>query len=262
MNAFEPPLVAGPKACESIANTMIGHFVTRLEVEAHKAGGALTAQAIRELAERFLTEEAVRFQPVLKRSWDACSAARETVQWESARHRLFDRILDKPFAHLFPPRPGDDGDSGILSRRMIPGFTVAVTKMIGPALYQQCQQKAQAIIDRYRQDSGGYDWHAIHADPQAVALINDVLMVVAHTFAHFERRRDWFTDLVNSHLSPVAPDAADAHWQLTNHGFAELMRALFGALKAELATNGQELRKRYGEQMVETAEGFLRRLEG
>lgn len=261
MNAFDPPLVTGPKACESIAHTMIGHFATRLEVEAAKAGGALTAEAIRNLAERFLTEEAARFQPALKRSWDSCTTAREAKQWESARRRPFDRILAKPFAHLFPPRQGDDGTKGVLSRRMIPGFNLAVDKMIGPALYEQCQRKSQAILERHRQNSGGYAWPAIHADPHSVALTHDVLVVVAHYFAHFERRRDWFTALVNSHLSTVAPDAPDAHWQLTDHSFAELMRALFAALKTALEQDGAGFRKRYGEQTVETVEGFLRRLE-
>jgi hypothetical protein len=145
---------------------------------------------------------------------------------------------------------------------MLPGFNLAVDKMIGPALYEQCQRKSQAILERHRQNSGGYSWPAIHADPQAVALAHDVLMVVAHYFAHFERRRDWFMALVNSNLSPVAADAPDVHWQLSEFGFAELMRALFGALKAELARDAAGLQRRYGEQTVEMVEGFLRRLEG
>src|SRR5512145_1244747 len=98
MTKADPPPPAGPKACEAIANTMIGHFATRLEVEARRAGGALSAEAIRALAERFMAEEAGRFQPTLQRSWDACTQARETRQWESARSNPFDRILAKPFA--------------------------------------------------------------------------------------------------------------------------------------------------------------------
>lgn len=261
MNAFDPPLVTGPRACEAIANTMIGHFATRLEVEAHKQGGTLTAEAIRALAERFLAEEAARFQPTLKRSWDACTAAREAKQWESARRHPFDRILAKPFAHLFPPRQGDDGGQGTLSRRMLPGFHLAVDKMIGPALYEQCQRKSQAILERHRQNSGGYAWPAIHADAEARALTNDVLVVVAHYFAHFERRREWFLALVNSHLTTVAADAVDAHWRLTEHGFAELMRALFAELKRQMAESPEALRKRYGDHTVETVEAFLKRLD-
>jgi hypothetical protein len=260
MNAFAPPPIAGPQACEAIANAMIGHFATRLEVEARKAGGSLTAEAIRALAERFLADEAARFAPTMKRSFDACTAAREARQWESARRHPFDRILAKPFAHLFPPRRGDDGDHGILSRRMLPGFRLAVDKMIGPALYEQCQRKAQAILDRHRQ-GGPHDWPAIHADPEARAMTRDVLIVAAHSFSHFERRRDWFVALVNSNLSPAAPGTPDAHWQMTGHLFGEMMRALFADLKTALREDRPALCARYGEQTAETVEGFLRKLE-
>ena len=35
-------------SCDRLVSTMIGHFTTRLEVEARKAGGALGAEAIRD----------------------------------------------------------------------------------------------------------------------------------------------------------------------------------------------------------------------
>lgn len=250
---------SGPKACEAIANTMIGHFTTRLEVEAAKRGG-LSAEDIRVLAESFMADELNRFQTTYRRSYDGCTATREAKQWESTRRRPFDRVLMKSFAHLFPPRQGDDGGRGLLSRRLIPGFNVAVDKMIGPSLYEQCQRKSQAILDRHRQGQG-HDWEAIHADPETHALTSDVLVVVAHYFGNFERRRDWFLDLVNSHLAKVPADAADVHWQLTNHGFAELMRALFADLGAILISAPETLRRRYGDHTVDTLRGFLARLD-
>ncbi|HSV27909.1 MAG TPA: hypothetical protein VLL76_00080, partial [Candidatus Omnitrophota bacterium] len=170
---------AGPKACEAIAHTMIGHFTTRLEVEARKAGGALSAEAIRDLADRFVAEEAQRFATTFRRSFDDCSQSREARRWDSARRRPFDRLLMKTFAHLFPPRQGDDGGQGILSRRMIPGFNLAIDKMIGPTLYEQCQRKSQAILDRHRQSNGAYDWDRVHADAEARALVGDVLVALA-----------------------------------------------------------------------------------
>lgn len=255
-----PP--AGPAACSAIANTMIGHFTTRLEVEARRAGGSLTAEAIRALSERFMAEEGLRFAPALQRSWDACTQSREAAQWQSARAHPFDRLLTKPFAHLFPARRGDDGGQGVLSRRLLPGFHLAVDKMIGPALFEQCQRKAQAILDRHRRADDSIPWDAVHADAEAHALSGDVLAVVAHYFANFHRRRDWFMDIVNSHLAPVAADAPDAHWRLTEHGFSELMRALFADLRARLAADGAALRQRYGEQTVEAFEAFFHRLDG
>ncbi|HLO78224.1 MAG TPA: hypothetical protein VK196_17345 [Magnetospirillum sp.] len=259
MTEPDAPRPAGPQACEAIANTMIGHFATRLEVEARRAGGMLSAEAIRELAARFMAEEAVRFQPALQRSWDSCTKARETLQWESARRNPFDRILAKPFAHLFPPRQGDDGGQGVLSRRMLPGFHLAIDKMIGPALFEQCQRKAQAILDRHRH-GGGYDWTAIHADGEARDLCADVLVVVAHYFANFERRREWFMALVNSNLARVPAGATDACWQLTEHGFSELMRALFAELAARMAADADGLQRRYGDQTLAVVQAFFRRL--
>lgn len=261
MTAFEhdTPAPAGPRACETIAQTMIGHFATRLEVEAGKNGGSLTTAQIRALAEHFLIDEATRFQPTYRRSFDTCTHAREARQWESARRHPFDRILMKSFAHLFPPRQGDDGGKGVLSRRIIPGFNLAVDKMIGPALYEQCQRKSQAILDRHRAGNG-YDWAQIYADPETHALANDVLVVVAHYFAKFERRREWFMALVNSHLAPAPAGSPDAAWTLTEHGFSELMHALFADLRAQMVGNGAVLRKRYGEHTFEALEEFFRRL--
>lgn len=254
MSDREPP-PAGPRACAAIADTMIGHFATRLEVEARKRGGTLTPEAIRALAESFLAKDAPRFAPALQRSWDECTRARQTLQWDSSRTRPFERILTKPFAHLFPARQGDDGGDGLLSRRLLPGFALAVTKMIGPALYEQCQNKAQAVLDRHRRASGGYDWAAIHADPETRALTQDALVVVAHHFAQFRRRRDWFLDVVNSHLAPA--QGADASWRLTEHGFAEMMRALFAAIGADM----DGLRRRHGEQTAAMMAAFIRKLD-
>lgn len=252
---------AGPKACEAIAVTMIGHFTTRLEVEAARLGGTLDAADIRRLAESFLEHEIARFDAVLRRSFDGCTATRAARQWESTRKRPFDRVLMKAFAHLFPARQGDDGGRDVLSRRVIPGFNLAIDKMIGPALYQQCQLKSLAIVERHRSATGAPDWDAVHADVETHALTNDVLVVVAHYFGNFERRRDWFLTLVNAHLAKVPPDAADALWQLSEQGFAELMQALFADLRAALVSAPAALRKRYGEHTVDTVAAFLARLD-
>lgn len=253
------PLSAGPACCENIAATMIGHFATRLEVEATKSGGALPASAIRALAERFLAEESQHFAPVFRRSYDDCSKAREARQFDSARRHPFDRILMKRFAQLFPPRTGDDGGKGVLSRRIIPGFNLAVDKMIGPMLYEQCQSKAQAILDRHRTGSN-YNWDAIYADREAHALVNDVLAVVAHYFADFTKRRAWFMILVNSHLESPQPGADDEHWQLTEYSFSELMYALYTEMRALMESKPDKVRNRYGDHTFETLKAFLERL--
>ncbi|TAN60893.1 MAG: hypothetical protein EPN20_13170, partial [Magnetospirillum sp.] len=171
------PSEQGPRCCQAVGTTMVGHFATRLEVEAGKAGGSLTAAQIRALALRFVESEQARFGGFYQRAWDDCTLVREAHLLESARRMPFDRILMRRFAHLFPPRTGDDGGTGILSRRIIPGFNLAIDKMIGPTLYQQCQQKCEAVVDRHALGRGdGWDWEAVYADADAKALVNDVLV--------------------------------------------------------------------------------------
>lgn len=251
---------AGPKACTAIAHTMIGHFTTRLEVEAGKAGGALTAEAIRALAERFLAEEHARFAPTFRRSYDTCSATRDAAQWHSSRRRPFDRLLMHDFAHLYPPRTGDEGEQGVLSRRCIPGFKLALVKMIGPELYDQCQIKAQAILDRHRLGDGTHDWHAAHADAQARALVTDVLVAVAHYFGSFDKRRDWFLNLVNANLDNTLGSDGE-NWRMNNHSFAEMMHALFGELRIVLIKRPDEIAHRHGEHAATAVSEFLARLD-
>ena len=125
-----------------ISTVMVGHLVSRLEVEAGKNGGTLSADEIRAAAQKFLSDEMPHFQSTFQRSFDECTTRREENHWSSIRKHPLDRILTKKFAKLFPPRNGDDGGLSILSRRVIPGFNLAITKMIGPMLYEQCQQKA------------------------------------------------------------------------------------------------------------------------
>lgn len=234
---------------------MIGHFATRLEVEANKAGGSLTVAQIRAVARHFVEAEQSRFKAYYNRAWDECSQLRETLRWESSRSKPFDRILMRRFAHLFPPRTGDDGGTGILSRRMIPGFHMAIDKMIGPTLYQQCQQRCEVILERHALAGGGWNWRAVHADSEATALINDVLVVVARYFTSFNKRRAWFLEIVNSHLAPARHGARDEHWLLSESAFSALMHALFADL------DPASIRTRGGDNPQEALSEFFRHLK-
>ncbi|MBF0391699.1 MAG: hypothetical protein HQL38_03355 [Alphaproteobacteria bacterium] len=253
---------AGPHWCRSIASAIVHRFAETLACEA--AAGTLTPERIRALAAAHEAEDP--YSPLYRRSWDDCSRAREAAMWEQARRFPFDRILMRRFAHLFPARNGDDGGVStrpMLSRRVIAGFNLAVHKMIGPFLYEQCQRKSQAIVDRHREDGGGPDWEAVYADPEARTLANDVLVVVAHYFANFEKRREWFLSLVNSNLGPAAKGADDSLWQLDAMAFRSLMFALFDDMRHQMETprGATRLRKRYGEQTTEALQDFFGRLE-
>ncbi len=241
---------------------MVGHFATRLEVEARKAGGSLTAAQIRNLAQRFVDSEQVRFSAYYQRAWDDCTKLRQTQTLEAERRMPFDRILIRRFAHLFPARAGDDGGEGVLSRRIIPGFTLAIDKMIGPTLRAQCHDKCEAILERHAVSGEGAAWDSVYHDPEAKALVNDVLMVVAHYFTGFDKRRAWFLEIVNSHLAPVPKGEADEYFLLGESGFSALMRALFADLATKARTNPRGVANRWGEGAAAALNVFILRLDG
>lgn len=241
---------------------MIGHFVTRLEVEAVKAGGSLTAPQIRTLARRFVESEQDRFAAYFRRAWEACGHEREALQWDGARDQPFERILMGRFAHLFPARGGDDGGGNRLSRRMIPGFHLAVDKMIGPTLFEQCRIRSAAILERHVRPGGGHDWRAVHADAEARLLVDDVAMVVAHRFTDFERRRAWFVDLVNARLAPARRGAPDDHWRLSDSAFADLMRALLAETASRIRRDPAPAAARWGHAALDAMNLLAARLGG
>lgn len=256
-----PPSDPHPPCCRDVGATMIGHFVTRLEVEAAKSGGSLSAANIRALAQHFIAAEQARFGAYYQRAWDECSNLRAALDFEQARKHPFDRVLMRRFSHLYPPRLFDEGRDGVLSRRMIPGLTLAIDKMIGPMRRERGERVCADILARHTTADGRCDWEAVHADPETIALVDDTLGAVALTFGDFERRRAWVIDLIDSHLAPVAPAAPDAHWTLGQSGFTVLMRALFSAFARRLQADPTAARAHWGEDSFVAIAHFLHHLD-
>lgn len=254
---------SGPQACVSIAHISIDLLAKQLDAYAQK-NGPLTAEQIGAFIQSFQKRKGDEFADMYAQQYELCQRLWEAAQWQKARRSPFDRILIKRFSNLFPPRTGDDDGerTGDVSRRVIPGFIAAVTKMIGPQLYEQCHKKCLAVLDRYQDDATSLpDWQATYNDPDIRQLTNDILMVVSHYFSHFAKRRDWFLMIVNSNLSPANPTDPDRNWQLTIPMFHEIMLALFADLEKELNTHGQRMRQAYGDEAVENLQEFLHTLE-
>ncbi len=255
---------SGPQACVSIAHISIELLAKQLD-EAAQKNGSLTPAQIRAVIYSFQERKAHDYAEMYTQQYDLCQRLWEAAQWQKARRSPFDRILVKRFSHLFPPRSGDDGqaNNGNVSRRIIPGFIAAITKMIGPQLYEQCHKKCLAVLDRHQDESTTLpDWQAAYTDPDIRQLTNDILMVVAHYFSHFSKRRDWFLMIVNSNLAPAESDFdAEKNWQLTPPVFKEIMLALFEELRTAVNHDSSRMRQAYGDDTVENLKEFLTILE-
>ncbi len=254
---------SGPQACVSIAHISIDLLAKEL-IACAQRNGALSEAQLTAVINSFQERKAEDYADMYAQQYELCQRLWEAAQWQKARRSPFDRIIVKRFSHLFPARTGDDGQgaTGNVSRRIIPGFIAAITKMIGPQLYEQCHKKCLAVLDRHQDESTTLpDWQAAYTDPDIRQLTNDILMVVSHYFSHFSKRRDWFMMIVNSNLAPAAETDDDRNWQLTAPVFKEIMLALFEELRTSLNTDSTRMRQAYGDDAVENLGEFLKRLE-
>lgn len=159
----------------------------------------------------------------------------------------FTRALVQPFSHLFDTAPGQSLEAGALSRRMLPGFFIAIRLMIGGERYEQAQAVCEAALVRRRQspeDMGTLEfWDDVFADPSVVNVVTDIYARVLLRLTKYEKRKAWFIRMVNSQLSAVEhtqPAQGEASWRFQVSHFRNIMVTVCadsktGNLSTELA---------------------------
>ena len=71
---------------------------------------------------------------------------------------------------------------------------------------------------------------------------------IAGYFEDYDKRAEWFIDLINNHLTPPEPSIAAAGWELNHAGLKKFLSALLTDLSANLETDNGKMRitKRFG----------------
>ena len=236
-----------PKTSSRVAaKTMVGSMVDRLRAEADRKG-SLTVDDLNALQAEF-DRQAEKLSVALERSFDTYVEARERAEWGLKRELPFDRIVVKAFSELFLEQDYSRFDR--VSRRMLPGFFLALNMMLGEDLVNEYQEQCQLIVSRLREERGeAFDWEQVYRHEQSKGLMLDAAVTIATYFADFERRAAWFTDLINANLGPLegAP-REEAGWEMTPAGFKRFLDHPFKELRQELATDSGKLRitKRHG----------------
>ena len=138
-----------------------------------------------------------------------------------------------------------------LCRRMLPGFFVALGMMLGPEVVEEYQEKLRVVVERVRGDGTTvFNWDDVYKDPTAKTLALNAEVDVAMHFDEFEKRSNWFINMVNGHLTPNEPGAHAnlAGWELSETGFKRFLHSLMGDLRAQLDTDSGKMAitKKYG----------------
>lgn len=261
--ASKPKSPSGNPQARALAETVVSSFIDRLTAEAQRKGGSLTIADIQALSHE-MEKKTAALEAVFEKSFEEYVQARERLAWDQARSYPFDRLMVKTFSHLFPGESGVELFRGGISRRALPGFLMAMNKMLGAENVEAYQVKVRAIVARLRDKRGpAFDWNDLYADNEARAVVIDALIGVAPYFEAVERRKEWLEGLINSHLTPVADNAKDAGWEFGDDSFYGMVDGLFADLRAALGAPASrtQLELRYGKDVAANLDSIFARID-
>ncbi len=250
--ASPPPVKTGPPpkpafdlstargASDALANTMVQSFVERMKAAAQAKGGHLTVQDLEDMQDDF-DRQTQALSGALEKSFEAYVKAQERSDWDQQRNFPFDRLMVKKFAGLFRDGAGLGPDD--ICRRMLPGFFVALGMMLGPEVVEEYQEQLRAVVDRVRDGGGVFNWNTVYKDPSAKDISLAAEVAVAQHFDEYDKRSEWFINLVNGHLTRVGADvhANVKDWQMNPAGDKNFHQALMADLTARLDTDSGKM---------------------
>ena len=249
-----------------LAETVVGSILQRLTAEATRRGGWLTVEDIEHLRREF-EGKIEALQQVFEQSFEEYVKVRERAAWEQARRYPFDRLIVQRFAPLFASDGGPALVDGGLSRRLLPGFFMAMNMLLGPDITEVYQEQCRRLVTKIKEAHGNrLDWLDVYADEAASTLTNDAVVSMVSHFEDLRRRGNWMVELINGHLAPpdVAREGSEVeNWQLGERGFIHLVNALYSDIRDKMQTETGRLRltRAYGADTVAEMADLLKRLD-
>jgi hypothetical protein len=263
----QPKQAAMPaEGSRKLAETVVSSIVDRLLVEASRKGGWLTIDDIEGLRREFEGKTSA-LQQVFEKSFEEYIKVRERAAWDQARQYPFDRLIVQRYASVFSSDGGPPLDQGGLSRRMLPGFFMSMSMMLGPEIAEVYQEQCRRLVAKIREENDGkLDWYDVYDDHRTRTLGNDAVVAIAGHFQDLAKRGLWFIDLVNGHLAPPdvnreGPGVED--WELSERGYLLMLDALLGDVRNMMESDTGRLRltKAYSSDNVLMLADLLQRLD-
>ncbi len=255
--------VSPEQLSREMATAAVSSLVEQMTTKADLNGGFLRTADIKAMEQEFHVQVSDLTQSMVH-SFEAYVESREKASWDSAREFPFWRVVVKKFSYLF----GEHGKGRMdtISKRMLPGFFAGLNMMIGPESVDLYQERCRRVVDSIRQqDKDAFDWDKVYASTEITAIVFDALMAIAPHFEDFEKRQNWFIELVNGNLAPIDENNSDdSGWELSPAGYKRFLSALYGDLNNLLANKlaYNQIAKRYGSNALDAVKGLVRRAQG
>ncbi|PHS78256.1 MAG: hypothetical protein COB59_08025 [Rhodospirillaceae bacterium] len=172
---------------------------------------------------------------VFEKAFNESKREHEDLKWHAIKRPVFDRLMVRHFESLFF-RPGPDGiPTGIISRRVLPGFFLALNMMLGPVVIKDYQDRCDEALERVTGGAYPINWEAVEHDEDVNAVVLDAQFTIAHFFDDPYQRAAWFINIINSNLEPAKDGASDADWLIDQRALFKLISHLTADLKRATA---------------------------
>mgnify|MGYP005633984771 FL=1 len=171
-------------------------------------------------------------------------------------------MLVKQFSGLLKEKLSRKG----ISRRMLLGYFLAVDMLLGPDKVESYHKRCRAVISRIKADVGEdeFDWEHFHQERDAITVSLDAQVTLAAQFGDYDKRANWFINLVNSNLglAPSGASKGERRWTLAEQRFRRMMDAMFADLRKVMSsdTGRERLIKRHGRETANNAIIALKRI--
>jgi len=246
---------------KALAETAVTSMVDKMKAKAHANGGMLSVQDLDQMQAEFAAQ-AQSMQADIEVTLEDFADARERMKWTLERDEPFYRLLVKQFSGLLKEKPSRKG----ISRRMLPGYFMAVDMLLGPDKVESYHERCRAIISRIKGDVGedAFDWELFYNERDAITVSLDAQVALAAQFGDYDKRANWFINLVNSNLGPAPSGATEGErrWTLAEPGFRRMMDAMFSDLRKVMSsdTGRERLIKRHGRETASNAIAALKHI--
>ncbi|MGB0671048.1 MAG: hypothetical protein ACPGNT_06090 [Rhodospirillales bacterium] len=259
---FDPPGGAniGVHAA-ALAEAILSHAFAHLRAAAQAPGAVVSPNALERLLAQAQGLE-VEMTPAIEDALAGLVEARKSIdqqkQFDKVRQFPFDRVIVKTFSHLFADEATIARGGAALSRRLLPGFFMALGMMVGPEVLEEYQEKSRRTVQRLKDRlDDDFNWNAVYSDPNVTPLILDAQVKMALHFEDLAKRRHWFIELVNANLAKADPNRGEgkfsAAWVMTPPSFHALMDGLFADLAKQLGNveGRTDLMMDYGKEVTD-----------
>ena len=247
----------------AMAEAVISAFAATLKTEARKRGGFLTLPDLDELDASF-REKTAELTEVFEMAFNDAAREQEELKWNQIKRPAFDRLMVKRFDSMLMVKDREGIPHGTFPRRFLPGFFLALNMLLGPEAMANFHARSDKVMNQVMKGIIPVDWDLLDQNQEMKDIIVDAQLAIAWQFNDTKKRTNWFVQLVNANLAPLAQGSTqvETNWEMDHISFIRLINALLHDLKVVVndAQEWKRLKRRHPDTKRDEITAILERL--